>query len=73
MPQFSPDSLHTFTQALLVSRGMSAADAQTVADSLSWADRSGVASHGSAFLPRYIDFIAHGDLDPRAQPGAGKP
>ena len=68
MPQFSPDSLHAFTQALLHTRGMSAADAQTVADSLSWATRSGVASHGIAFLPRYIDFIAHGDLDPRAQP-----
>lgn len=68
MPQFSADSLHRLSRSLLRAHGMSEADATTVADSLSWADRSGVASHGMAFLPRYIDFIAKGDLDPRARP-----
>lgn len=68
MPLIDPVALHAFTQRLLVERGMAPADAVTVADSLDWSDRRGISSHGIAFLPRYLEFIKAGDLDPRAQP-----
>jgi ureidoglycolate dehydrogenase (NAD+) len=68
MPIFASKSLHRFTQELLKARRMSSSDALTVANSLDWADCSGISSHGIAFLPRYLEFIAQGDLDPQARP-----
>ena len=68
MPLIDPVALHRFSQQLLANRGMSPDDALTVADSLDWADRRGIASHGVAFLPRYLEFIKAGDLDPKARP-----
>ena len=68
MPLIDPVALHRFSQQLLADRGMSPDDALTVADSLDWADRRGIASHGVAFLPRYLEFIKAGDLDPKARP-----
>ena len=68
MPLLHPTTVHHFAETLLTARGMRADDARTVADSLDWADRSGIASHGIAFLPRYLDFIDKGDLDPGARP-----
>ena len=47
---------------------MSPADAATVAAVLTWADLRGIDGHGVVRLPRYLEFIERGDLDPKAQP-----
>jgi ureidoglycolate dehydrogenase (NAD+) len=47
---------------------MSDGDAATVADVLVWADARGVESHGVSRIPRYLEFIGRGDLDPGARP-----
>ena len=68
MPAVDPIALAAFSGNVLIARGMSAADAATVAASLDYADRRGVPSHGVSFLPMYLKMIADGDLDPRAVP-----
>ena len=47
---------------------MSAADAQTLAEALVWADLRDVGSHGVFRLPRYLAFMDRGDMDPKAVP-----
>jgi len=53
---------------ILVAKGMSAADAATVADVLIWANLRGVDGHGAVRLPSYLEFIDRAELDPRAEP-----
>jgi len=53
---------------ILAAKGMSAADAATVADVLAWANIRGVDGHGAVRLPGYLDFIDRGELDPKAEP-----
>jgi ureidoglycolate dehydrogenase (NAD+) len=57
-----------FVAAIFHASGMSGDDAATVADVLVWADARGVDSHGVSRIPRYLEFIRRGDLDPRARP-----
>lgn len=59
------DALRRFATAVFVRAGMSDAHAGTVADVLVWANLRGVDSHGVARLPRYVEMIAAGDLNPR--------
>lgn len=61
-------ALHTFAAALFTARGMSAADASTVADVLVWADRRDVGSHGVLRIPMYLDLIERGDMVATARP-----
>jgi hypothetical protein len=68
MPHVDSQALSQFTQQLMQAKGMSASDAAVVATSLQWADDRGIASHGVAFLPRYVQMIDEGDLDVRARP-----
>lgn len=68
MPHVDSQALSQFTQQLMQAKGMSASDATVVAASLQWADDRGIASHGVAFLPRYVQMIDEGDLDVRARP-----
>jgi len=68
MPLVDSLALSQFTQQLMQAKGMSASDAAVVAASLQWADERGIASHGVAFLPRYVQMVDEGDLDVQARP-----
>lgn len=61
------DDLTRFATDILKKRGMSAADAGTVAAALVWADMRDVGSHGVFRLPRYMAIIDKGDIDPKAK------
>ncbi|HXW24614.1 MAG TPA: Ldh family oxidoreductase [Xanthobacteraceae bacterium] len=62
------DDLARFIIAAFVAKGMAADDAATVADALVWANLRGGDSHGVVRLPRYVEVIATGDMDPAARP-----
>lgn len=62
------DDLARFVAAAFEVRGMAAADAATVADVLVWANLRGIDSHGVSRLPRYLEIIDQGDMDPVAEP-----
>jgi LDH2 family malate/lactate/ureidoglycolate dehydrogenase len=59
------ESLRRFVTALFTRVGMSDTHAATVADVLVWADLRGVASHGVTRVPRYVELVAAGDINPR--------
>jgi ureidoglycolate dehydrogenase (NAD+) len=63
-----PDELARLLAAILAAKGMSAADAATVAEVLTWANIRGVDGHGAVRLPSYLEFIDRGELDPKAVP-----
>jgi ureidoglycolate dehydrogenase (NAD+) len=60
--------LARFIVAAFVAKEMAAEDARTIADALVWANLRGGDSHGVVRLPRYIDLIATGEMDPAARP-----
>jgi ureidoglycolate dehydrogenase (NAD+) len=60
--------LARFIVAAFVTKGMGSDDAAIIADALVWANLRGADSHGVVRLPRYIDMIAGGDMDPTARP-----
>jgi len=59
------DALNRFAAEVFASAGMSDHHAGTVADVLVWANLRGVDSHGVARIPRYVDMIHAGDLNPK--------
>ncbi len=61
------DDLTKFVAEILGAKGMSDADAATVAEVLAWANIRGVDGHGVVRLPSYLDFIDRGEIDPKAQ------
>jgi ureidoglycolate dehydrogenase (NAD+) len=61
--------LARFIVAAFVAKGMAPDDAGTIADALIWANLRGGDSHGVVRLPRYIELIATGEMDPAARPG----
>jgi len=63
-----PRDLARFIVAAFVAKGMGTDDAQTIADALVWANLRGGDSHGVVRLPRYIELIATGEMDPTARP-----
>jgi len=60
--------LARFVAQVLVAHGMAAPDAAIVADALVWANLRGKDGHGVVRLPRYVELIQVGDLDPGARP-----
>ena len=62
------DDLRRLFADIFSAKGMSQADADTVADMLAWANVRGVDGHGGVRIPGYLDYIDRGALDPRAQP-----
>jgi len=60
--------LARFIVAAFVAKEMAAADARIIADALVWANLRDSDSHGVVRLPRYIDLIATGEMDPAARP-----
>ena len=66
--RFSAADLSQFVAGLFEARGMSPADAATVAEVIVWADLRGVSSHGVGRLAMYLRNIAEGYIDTRATP-----
>ncbi len=62
------DELGRFIRDVLMTAGASAADAAAVADGLVWANLRGVDGHGVSRLPRYLNIIKRGEIDPKARP-----
>ena len=58
------DALHRFARDVFVRVGMSAEHATTVAGALVWANLRGVDSHGVTRIPRYVELIERGDVNP---------
>lgn len=61
----SSQDLRRFASEIFSRAGMPPADASLVADVLVWADLRGVDTHGVARIPRYVDLIQSGDMNPR--------
>jgi LDH2 family malate/lactate/ureidoglycolate dehydrogenase len=59
------DALRRFATDVFARTGMTEAHAALVADALVWADLRGIDSHGVTRLPRYVELIAAGDMNPR--------
>ena len=57
-------ALQSFAASLFERAGLCAPHAATVAEALVWADLRGVGTHGVSRLPRYLDFIAAGAMNP---------
>ena len=64
----SHGELSRFIRDVLVAHGASDQDAVSVAEGLVWANLRGVDGHGVSRLPRYLGFIARGEIDPKAKP-----
>ena len=58
--------LRAQTAIILIASGSSVAEAQSVADNLVLANLSGHDSHGVGMLPRYVDAVLEGGLQPNA-------
>ena len=57
--------LRQFVAALFAQAGMSAVHAAIVAEALVWANLRGVDTHGIARVPRYLEFIQTGIINPQ--------
>ena len=68
MTLFRPDTLKAYAAALLQAGGYSAAHADRTADILVWANARGAESHGVLRIPRYIEMVEAGMIDPLAEP-----
>jgi LDH2 family malate/lactate/ureidoglycolate dehydrogenase len=64
----SHSDLARFIVAAFAAKRMAADDAGIVADALIWANLRGGDSHGVMRLPRYIELIEKGEMDPTARP-----
>ena len=60
--------LQRFIADIFRARGLAPEDAGCVAEVLVWANLRGIESHGVSRVPRYLQFIDQGDLDPKASP-----
>jgi ureidoglycolate dehydrogenase (NAD+) len=60
--------LQRFIAQAFQAKGMNAADATVVAEALVWANLRGGDGHGVMRLPRYLEMIDLGDMDPRGRP-----
>jgi ureidoglycolate dehydrogenase (NAD+) len=59
--------LQRFVTEAFQAKGMSAADAGVVADALVWSNLRGGDGHGVVRVPRYLEMIDRGDMDPRGR------
>ncbi|MDB5571089.1 MAG: Ureidoglycolate dehydrogenase [Hyphomicrobiales bacterium] len=64
----SASELSSFVASVFASRGMSPADAATLADVLVWADLRGIDSHGVERLPSYLAIVERGEMNLTARP-----
>jgi ureidoglycolate dehydrogenase (NAD+) len=59
------DKLRLLTSAIFERAGLPAQDATLVANALVWANLRGVDSHGITRIPRYLEMIKQGALNPK--------
>jgi LDH2 family malate/lactate/ureidoglycolate dehydrogenase len=64
----SAAALRRFVAGIFEAKDMSPAHAATVAEVLVWANLRGTDSHGVSRVPRYLEMIEAGDLNPKAEP-----
>ena len=62
------EELGRFIREVLIANGARAKDAAIVAEGLVWANLRGGDGHGVSRLPRYLNIIAHGEIDTKAEP-----
>ena len=62
-----PDDLQRFIRETFQAKGMGDADADVVAEALVWANLRGGDGHGVARLPRYLEMIERGEMDPKGR------
>jgi len=63
--RIAPDALRAFSAAIFRAAGVGEADAQAWAETLVWANLRGVDSHGVLRIPRYLELIGTGAINPR--------
>lgn len=68
MPVFNHDELRRYLRQRLQDAGVATAVADEVADNLVESSLQGHDSHGVTLIPRYIEAIRAGELDPQATP-----
>lgn len=68
MMLFRADQLKAYAAALLQAGGYAQSHAVRTADILAWANARGVNSHGVLRIPRYIEMVEQGLIDPTADP-----
>jgi ureidoglycolate dehydrogenase (NAD+) len=61
-------SLHQLVVDIFRAHGMRAEHAATFADVLIWAELRGIDSHGVERIPRYLEFVARGQIDLAGEP-----
>ncbi len=64
MPKVAHTELARFARAVFESAGVSAPDAATWAETLIWANLRGVDSHGVLRIPRYVELLDSGGINP---------
>jgi len=60
-----PDALRRFATSVFARAGLPQADAAVVAEVLVWANLRGVDTHGVTRIPRYVELIERGEMNPR--------
>lgn len=68
MMHLRADDLHAYAAALLEAGGYTPAHAACTADVLVWANARGTDSHGVLRIPRYVEMVELGMIDPSATP-----
>lgn len=68
MVLFRADTLKAYAATLLEAGGYSPSHADRTADILVWANARGANSHGVLRIPRYIEMVDQGLIDPTADP-----
>src|SRR5262249_28204784 len=64
-PTVSAAALASFATDVFARAGMPRPDAPVVAEVLGWANLRGAGTHGVARIPRYVELIERGDMNPR--------
>ena len=63
--RIAPDALRDFATAIFCAAGVAPDDARSWAETLVWANLRGVDSHGVLRIPRYLELIGTGAINPR--------
>lgn len=66
-PPIAAEALRAFARDILAAAGCTREDAALWAETLVWANLRGVDSHGVLRIPRYLEWIASGEIKPRAE------
>jgi ureidoglycolate dehydrogenase (NAD+) len=67
-PLIAASALRDYLAAIFLRAGMPERHAADTAAMLLWAELRGVGSHGVTRVPRYLEMIDRGEMDPRAEP-----